>query len=168
MRAMPFRVASETSVHFVEPQLQVGDSLVAAGEPAPTWDYLTPVTVIGAFTINATELQLSTGIENLENISATIQVDCVSTGFRRTALSPVTLGTESQAPLRLGVARHTLAHEIEVRYGLVLSQRGSAPPDNMAAYRRGSRLYSSQKPFRFRLEGQGSGFPTEAFDFFFE
>ncbi len=64
MRAMPFRVASEASVRFSEPVLRIGDDIIQAGEPVPSWDYLSRVSVVGSFTVDADELCRTSGLGN--------------------------------------------------------------------------------------------------------
>ena len=61
------------------------------------------------------------------------------------------------------IGPHTVAETLEVRLGLVLNR--SLDSTGLAARRKGSRIHSDQRVFRFPLEGTGGGFPTEAFDF---
>lgn len=165
MRAMPFRVASDKSVSFTEPSLRMGDRHIAAGDPAPTWDYLTWSTVSGGFSVDEDELLRSTALTDLAGLSACLQVDCQSTGFRSTKTVPVMSAISHEALLEMDLAPNTVAGEIEVRYGLVLERPNLETQQVMAAFRRGSRVYSLPRTYRFLLEGEASGFPTEAFDF---
>lgn len=164
MRAMPFRTASDYSVKFAPPRLRVGDALIESGKPAPTWDYLTTSTVVGGVQVDATELLRSTALDDLSGISATMQVDCASTGFRETVALPVVQAADHEAALQLVIGPHTVADQIEISYGLVLD-RELEPRPSMAPYRRGSRVFASTQSHRFILEGDAAGFPTEAFAF---
>lgn len=164
MRAMPFRVATDAAVQFTQPSLHLGDVQIASGEPAPTWDFLTSSTIIGKVRVDENELRRSTALTDLEGLSAVVQVDCPATGFRGMVTVPVNLAVDHEALLQLQLGPHTVASEIEVRYGLILGQAREEQP-NMSAFRRGSRVYSHPRTYRFLLEGEASGFPTEAFDF---
>lgn len=165
MRAMPFRVASDSSVVFTEPRLSMGDTVIVAGDPAPTWDYLTTSIVIGGFTVDESELLRSTALTDLAGLGAVLQVDCQATGFRCTTTVPVSSAIDHEALMQVELAPHKVAGEIEVRYGLVLEQQNLETLSSMAAHKRGSRVYSPPRIYRFLLEGVASGFPTEAFDF---
>lgn len=164
MRTMPFRTASDDSVEFSEPRIRVGEVLINAGDPVSTWDYLTEVSVIGNVKVSPDELLGSTGLSDLGGVSATLQVDCPATGFRNMAAVPVLCAVDKGTRLQLDIRPHTIAGEIEVRYGLVLEKERENEP-TMAPFRRGSRVYTAARIYRFLLEGDGAGFPTEAFDF---
>lgn len=164
MRAMPFRTASEGSVQFSAPRLLVGDATFDAGEAVPTWDFLAAPTILGSFLVEREELLRSTGMTDLDGLSATVQVDCRATGFRETVVVPVSLAVGTEALLQVRIGAHTVAGELEVRYGLVLDKDCEGGPE-MAASKRGSRVYTSTKSYRFLLEGDAASFPTEAFDF---
>lgn len=164
MRAMPFRTASDYSVQFTPPSLRVGDIIVEAGKPAPTWDYLTTSTVLGGVRVDTAELLRSTALDDPGVISATMQVDCPSTGFRAMKVLPVLRAADHEAVMHLVIGPHTVADQIEITYGLVLT-RDLAPQTSMAPYLRGSRVFASTQSHRFILEGDAAGFPTEAFAF---
>lgn len=164
MRAMPFRTASEESVEFGPPRLRLGDVFIEAGKPASTWDYLTTSTVLGSVRVDADELLRSTALTDLSGLSATMQVDCPSTGFRRIITLPAVEAVSHAALIQMEIGPHTVAEEIEVRYGLVL-EHDYRPAPSMAPYKRGSRVYTGILSYRFLLEGDAAGFPTEAFEF---
>ncbi len=164
MRAMPFRTASDAAVEFAEPRLQVGDLIIDAGDPSPTWDYLVSSSVFGRVKVHTNELLLSTGLTDLAAVSATLQVDCHATGFRHLVSVPILQTVDHVTRLQMGIEPHTVAGEIEVRYGLVLDKDCERQP-NMAPFKRGSRVYTLARTYRFLLEGDGAGFPTEAFAF---
>ncbi len=165
MRAMPFRTASDSAVTFAPPALELDGTLFKPGDPATAWDYLTRAKVHGSVQIDSRELLRSTALETLEPLSVFLQVDCPSTGFRGTATAPVSVnGPGSEVHVELELHPHTVANELEVRYGLVLTRQLPAN-ERMTPFQRGSRVYSHGRTYRFHLEGEGSGFPTEAFDF---
>ncbi|MBB1517268.1 hypothetical protein H5398_15025 [Tessaracoccus sp. MC1679] len=164
MRAMPFRTASEASVQFTPPRLQVGDAIFEAGDAVPSWDFLAAPTILGFFRVEPDELLRSTGMRDLDGLSGTIQVDCRATGFRETVTVPVLSAVGAEAPLQVRIGPHTVAGELEVRYGLVLDREREVGLE-MAASKRGSRVYTPTRSYRFPLEGDAAGFPTEAFDF---
>lgn len=164
MRAMPFRTASDDSVEFAAPRLQVGDAVFDAGDPVATWDYLATSTVLGGVRIDPDELRRSTAMADLDGLSAAMQVDCTATGFRETVTVPVLSAVGADALVQVRIGPHTVAGELNVRYGIVL-EREREMGHEMSASRRGSRVYTPAKNFRFSLEGDAAGFPTEAFDF---
>lgn len=163
MRAMPFRVASPDSVVFQDPVLRTGETVIRVGEPVPTWDYLSPVEISCSCEVDTAELLRSTGLSSLEHIAMVLQVDCPATGIRR-----VTTGSLERSgglpSLGIELAPNTVAVEVEVRQGLVLSHPDPRSRDR-AARRTGSRLHPGGRVARFRLEGDAAGFPVEAFDF---
>lgn len=162
MRAMPFLVASSDSVEFREPQLRIGDLVHEPGDPVATWDYLSSIQVFSSVTVDPARLLEETGLEALDVINATIQIDCPATGFRRVNQVPVS-SDGSEIPLDVQVGPHLLASTVEIRLGLVLNR--ALPGGTLSAHRMGSRVHTDPRVFRFPLEGVGSGFPTEAFDF---
>lgn len=164
MRAMPFRTAAEESVDFRPPTLQFDGSLIAAGEPVAGWDYLSEVTVIGAVMVDHVALLSSTSLERVEDVSVVLQVDCPTTGYREVSLAALTPGSDGQYSLSARIPPDSVADELEVRYGLVLT-RTLEDSGNMAPTLKGSRVFSPVRSYRFYLEGSGAGFPTEAFDF---
>lgn len=164
MRAMPFRTASDAAVEFSEPRLRVGDVMIYAGDPAPTWDYLASASVYGGVKVHANELLRSTGLTDLAAVSAILQVDCHATGFRQLVAVPVLQTVGHAVSLHMDIEPHAVAGEIEIHYGLVL-ERGCEQQQNMAPFRRGSRVYTLARTHKFLLEGDAAGFPTEAFDF---
>lgn len=58
-----------------------------------------------------------------------------------------------------------IADDIEVKYELVLGGHDSPESANRAAHLKGSRLYSSERPYKFHLEGDNALFPVEAVSF---
>lgn len=162
MRTMPFWVATPESVEFSEPQLQLGEATHAAGDPVSTWDYLSTAVIRTAATINEESLLNSTKLTSIGHLSVTLQVDCPATGFRQVNQVPLTRGKDTY-PMELVVEPHTVASTLEVRLGVVLNQ--TIAPAGLAAHRKGSRVYTDPRVYRFLVEGTGSGFPTEAFDF---
>ncbi|WP_147453975.1 hypothetical protein [Tessaracoccus antarcticus] len=159
---MPFRTANPGSVSVGEPRLHVQGEVFGPGDPVSLWDYMAEVRITSEIRVDEAALLASTGLNRLESLAATLQVDCVHTGFRRVERkilrpgSPTTVGVE--------VPAHTVAFELEVRGGLTLAEELPTNADAIA-YRRGSRVFWEQKRTRFELEGQGGGFPVEAFDF---
>lgn len=162
MRAMPFLVATPSCIDFHEPQLQIGDVVHVAGDPVPTWDYMASIDILGSAQIDQEELLSSTGLTDVEHISAVLQVDCPQTGFRRITQVPLA-GSRSQVQITVQIGPHLVAEGLEVRMGLVLNR--AVKPHGLSAHRKGSRIYSAPSVHRFLLEGTGGGFPTEAFDF---
>ena len=163
-RAMPFRTASEASVSFSAPSLTFGDVTVMPGEPALGWDYLTPVSVSATCSINAAPLLAETGLTDLASVSAVMQVDCPQTGHRMTSLIPAQDVTDAGGALFIDVPANTIAGSLEVRLALCLTQP-LEPGPSMAPHQRGSRIYQGKRAHRFYLEGDGSSFPSEAYDF---
>lgn len=162
MRAMPFLVAAPEAIQFQEPRVQLGEITHVAGDPVPTWDYMAPMTILSSATIIEKALRESTGLASPDMLSATLQVDCPATGYRHVVKTPLS-SAQSQYPLELEIGPHLVASALEVRLGLVLNR--SIDPVGLAAHRKGSRIHTDPHVYRFVLEGQGGGFPTEAFDF---
>lgn len=159
---MPFRTASPESVSISEPRLHVQDEVFGPRDPVNLWDYMSEIHVTSEFRVDEESVLASTGLPDLESLAATVQVDCVRTGFRRVASKG--LRTGSPTAVSVQVPAHTVAHELEVRSGLTLAHE-LLPNAQAIAHRKGSRLFWEQKRTRFELEGQGSGFPVEAFNF---
>lgn len=162
MRLMPFRTAAPESVSVGEPKLHIQGEVFGPGDPVSLWDYMTEVQITSEIRVDEEALLASTGLNSLESLAATLQVDCVRTGFRRVRRKLLRPG--SPATVSVEVPAHTVAFELEVRGGLTLAEELPGNADAIA-YRRGSRLFWEQKRTRFELEGQGGGFPVEAFDF---
>lgn len=167
MRLMPFRTATDSSVRCRTPALRIREKAYGPDSAVPEWDYLTEVTVEGELAVDADLLLTSTGLASVPGLSgivAVLRVDCPATGER--FLDTVPLGTEVD-PLRLAVhlPPGTVAEELEVRYAIILDAPNGPARADRTAHQRGSRLHESARPYRFRLEGNGSVFPIEAFEF---
>ncbi len=159
---MPFRTADPESVVIGEPRLYVHDEVFGPRDPVNLWDYMSEVHVVSEIWVDEDAVLASTGLSELGSLIATVQVDCVRTGFRGVATKA--LRADSPVTVSVAIPPHTVAHELEVRSGLTLAHELSPNP-HAIAHRKGSRLFWEQKRMKFELEGQGGGFPVEAFDF---
>ncbi len=167
MRLMPFRVAADHVVGWRAPVLVVRGESHDPGEEVRGWDYLTEVTVEGALTIRNDELLNSTGLvtdPGLSGIRAVMRVDCSATSERFMDVVPLD-PTGGQLRLTVRIPAGAVAEELEVRYEIVLDVPDGPVREDRAAHQRGSRLHELDRPYRFRLEGSGSAFPIEAFEF---
>ena len=163
MRVMPHRVASESSTVFAEPELHVGPNVYSPSDPAATWDYVSEMSVRTTVAVEVTALLHSTGLPSLEGVVALLQVDCLATGSRHIATIPVP-SDGRLSDLAVAIGAHTVAQRLEVTQTLLLDADRPEGED-LAAYRRGSRLLTPSATHTIILEGSASTFPTEAFDF---
>lgn len=165
MRALPFRTAPEGSVAFSVPNLSLdGGALAAPGEPVRGWDYLAQVTISGNVAVEVDELLAATRLDSADDLAAYMQVDCPATGYRRVVEVPLPGTYGGPVTLQHVIPPHTVASELEVRYGVLLVTDLPESPE-LSPHLRGSRVFSDPKVHRFLLEGDGAGFPIEAFDF---
>ncbi|RLP11034.1 Uncharacterised protein [Propionibacterium australiense] len=167
MKLMPFRTATDLAVECATPVLKIRGKSYEPDSVIPDWDYLTEVTVEGELTIKNDLLLSSTGLTpepGLAGVRAMLRVDCPATGERFLGTSPL---DPRDHPLVLvtQLPAGTVAEELEVRYEIVLDAPDGTSRADRAAHLRGSRLYESGRAHRFRLEGSGSVFPIEAFEF---
>lgn len=167
MRLMPFRASANNAVVCRPPRLRIWGKAYEPGSEIPEWDYLTEVTIEGELSIKNDLLLSSTGLARnpgLAAIRAVLRVDCPATGKRFLGISPLN-NSDQPVSLKVRVPAGEAAEELEVRYEIVLDAPDGPAPENRAAHQRGSRLYGLNRPYRFRLEGDGSSFPIEAFEF---
>ena len=164
MRAFPHRVATKSAVTFAEPRLQMGGAEFAAGEPVTQWDYLATSVVVSSVSVDEAELLRSTGLVALTGIVGHLQVDCPTTGSRHSASVPLLAAGETVS-IEVRLEPNQVAQRIEVTQSVLLDRPDGHEPPDLAAFRRGSRLWQADRAFRFILEGSASTFPTEAFDF---
>jgi hypothetical protein len=133
------------------------------GEPVVPWDYLATAIMTSAVSLDVVEFLRSTGLTGITGVVAHMQVDCPATGSRHSARS--LLAPDGKASIKIPIGPNQVAQRIEVSQSVLLDLQDSNEPVDLAAFRRGSRLWQSDRPFRFILEGSASNFPTEAFDF---
>lgn len=164
MRALPHRVAARSAVTFAEPRLLLDEKWYAVGEPVVPWDYLAHTTVVTTVSVDQAELLQSTGLADLEGIVAHVQVDCATTGSRHASSSPLSVDGRPVS-IEVRIPPHQVAQRIDVTQSILLDRPDGEEPHNLAAFRRGSRLWQAERTFRFILEGSASTFPTEAFSF---
>lgn len=161
MKAMPFRVATPESVQWTPPIFEVDGHQMPEG-PLAEWTYQSTVRVIGHALIKGDELLRSTGLDSTSEVSATMQVECLSTGFRRLCSQRL---DSDQIALFIDIPPGCTANQLEVRYGLLWNGQDRPSPESMAVSVRGGRLLTDNAVYRAELEGDGSGFPSEAFSF---
>lgn len=164
MRIMPFLTANDDSVAYEVPGLWYGESRRQPDEPASDWDYSVPLRVTGAARIDASDFLRSTGLDSLDQALLVMTVDCPSTGYRAIGSAPLR-ETDEAVTVDLEIPEHQVAVRLEVTYAVLLGVDRVPGFRAEAAHRKGSRLHRSSRTFCFPLEGTGSGFPTEAFDF---
>ena len=164
MRAFPHRVATASAVTFGDPELLLGGERFTVGEPVTPWDYLAPSVVVSTASVDEAEFLRSTGLTELSGVVGHLQVDCPTTGSRHSANAPLPADGETVA-IEVHLPPHEVAQRIEVTQSVLLDRPDGEEPPDLAAYRRGSRLWQAERTFRFILEGSASTFPTEAFDF---
>lgn len=166
MRALPHRVATTSAVTFDEPRLLIGGDVFAVGEPVTPWDYLATSVVVSSVSVDEAELLRSTGLLELTGIIGHVQVDCPTTGSRHSASSPLR-GAGEVVSIEVELGPNQVAQRIEVTRSVLLDRPDGDEPPDLAAFRRGSRLWQADRTSRFVLEGSASTFPTEAFNFTF-
>ena len=132
MRVMPFRVASDASITLSKPTLRFGETVVEAGDDVSGWDYLTPVTITGQFAVDPEELHRSTALNDFEPVRVVMQVNCVSTGWRSYAVTPIPTVPPFSGQLILDIPANTVADALEVHYGIVLVADITADPHSTA------------------------------------
>lgn len=159
---MPFRTASPTTVQWYPPRLRLAGQEFAANEPVKVWDYLQEFQMVGGLVLDTTQFLEDTGLDTIDGVVAVLQLDCVATGFRQLQTKQITGGEQE---LVLCAPANSVAIEVEVRYSLALDRPDEGLNASMAAHLRGSRLLTDARVHKFLLEGDGAGFPTEAFDF---
>lgn len=166
MRVMPFKVLHEDAVEEQSPRLWLRGRPFEIGEDLSGWDYLSELTVQGRLVFDPDVLIVESGLSEIERqrISAVLRADCASTGERFGSLARIDL-FRHDVSLSLRIPAGTVAEELEIRYEIVLDGPDSITPSNRAAHLKGSRLYLSERSYRFRLEGDGSLFPVEAVSF---
>lgn len=165
MKIMPFLVADEESVRFENPTLHFRGVEIEAGETAPTWDYMIPMKVLGSLSLDRERFLSSTGLESLDGVAAVLQVDCPATGYRKLDVQPVPDHQSGDVKLDVSIPEHEVAVKLVVTYSVLLSAPDGPVPANYSAHRKGSRLHSGSGKYVFLLEGEGGGFPVEAFNF---
>lgn len=159
---MPFRTASPDAVSISDPQLRIQDEVFAPSDPVTLWDYLSSFSISSEFRVDDELLVESTGLPNVGVLAATVQIDCVHTGFRQ--LESRVLQPGSALTVSVHVPAHSVARSIEVRRGLTLAVDLPNSPATVA-HRKGSRVFWEERRTKFELEGSGAGFPIEAFSF---
>lgn len=167
MRLMPFRSSPNNAVVCQPPRLKIWGKAYEPGSEIPEWDYLTEVTIEGELSVKNDLLLSSTGLAvnpGLAGIRAVLRVDCPATSTRFLGAASLNDGGQPVS-LKVRVPAGEAAEELEVRYEVVLDTPDGPASENGAAHQRGSRLYGLNRPYRFRLEGDGSSFPIEAFKF---
>ena len=164
MRAMPYRVATPSSVTFSEPQLLVCGRTFSPDIPVIPWDYLSSSTLRSTVSLEETAFLESTGLATTDGVIAQMQVDCRATGSRHITNVPLTAGMQG-VRLEVAIGPHQVAQELEVTHHVLLDSRDLEETRDLVAFRRGSRLHSDDKVHRFILEGSAPTFPTEAFAF---
>jgi len=162
---MPFLVADEESIRFENPTLHFRGAEIEAGETAPTWDYMIPMKVLGSLSLDRERFLNSTGLESLDGVVAVLQVDCPATGYRKLDVQPVPDHQSGDVKLGVSIPGHEVAVKLVVTYSVLLNVPDGPVPANYSAHRKGSRLHSGTGKYVFILEGEGGGFPVEAFNF---
>lgn len=161
MKAMPFRVADPDCIVWTPPLFELDGRQLPEG-PLADWTYQSRVRVLGHATVDREAMLRSTGLGTLDDVRVIMQVECLSTGFRD--LSPQRI-LGSSVSLVVEIPPGTTAEQLEVRYGLLWDAPDRPQPDSMAVSVRGGRLLVNNTVHRAQLEGEGSGFPSEAFSF---
>lgn len=172
MKVMPFFVASPHALEWKAPELRCKSEVIGPDEHFRTWDYLSPVSVQLAFTLNADLLaggvlgrtaEPSETARLLERSSVVLQVECPSTAFRQ--ISEVTPQLNSPTGLvGLIIPAGEVANELSITAAVVLrTQNDEWGP--LVPHLIGSRLVSEESRWTVTLEGKGSTFPVSAFDF---
>lgn len=164
MRIMPFRTAATDSVTYEPPVLHYGGISRRPDEPASDWDYSVPLRVTGAATVDPRAFLESTGLDSLEEAVLVMTADCPATGFRE-LVSTTLRDSGEPVTLELDIPDHEVAVRLEVTYGVLLGAERVPSGRDAIAHRKGSRLHRCERTHGFPLEGNGSGFPIEAFDF---
>ncbi|AXE37866.1 hypothetical protein [Acidipropionibacterium virtanenii] len=166
MRVMPFRALQDDTLEEQVPRMWLRGKSFEAGEDISGWDYLTEMKVEGRLAYDPEELIVQSGLvgSELRRMTAVIRADCPATGERFSGLSRMDLARHDVS-LALEIPAGTVAEELEVQYEIVLNGPDSEATSNRAAHLKGSRLYAGGRPYRFRLEGDGSLFPVEAVSF---
>lgn len=133
--------------------------------PIPEWTYQSQLRVIGSVRVSSTELLASTRLPDLGNVRAVMQVECLATGYRAVTVLEADACTDVARPLVIDVPPGETARDVETKYCLVWTGDDHAPSDDMVVHLRGGRLQTDTQTHRAQLEGDGSGFPSEAFPF---
>ncbi|WP_157073171.1 hypothetical protein [Kribbia dieselivorans] len=157
-------MADPGAIIFGEPVLAVAGQTYAHGEPVESWDYATPFTVIMSVTVDRERFLESTGLSTLDGVVACVAVDCKVSGTRYVERLPLP-ASGAPADIRVHIGPHQVAQAVEVTPSVVLDSAEGLENPEMVAFRRGSRLISSTRSYRFPLEGSATLFPTEAFSF---
>lgn len=164
MRIMPFLTAADDCVTYEVPELRYGMTRRLPDEPASDWDYSVPLQVSGAARVDASAFLRSTGLDSLDQAVFVLTVDCPSTGYREVAGAPLQ-DVDGAITVGLEIPEHRVAVRLEVTCAVLLGVDRVPTVRGEAAHRKGSRLHRSNRTYAFPLEGTGSGFPTEAFNF---
>lgn len=166
MRVMPFRVVQDDTIEEQVPRMWLRGKSFEAGEDISGWDYLTEMKVAARLTYDPETLISQSGLvgSELRRMTAVVRADCPATGERFSGFARMDLARHDVS-LALEIPAGAVAEELEVRYEVVLDGPDSEVALNRAAHLKGSRLYASDRPHRFRLEGDGSLFPVEAVSF---
>lgn len=166
MRVMPFHVIEDDTIEEQVPRIWLRGKSFEAGEDISGWDYLTEMKVEARLTYDPEKLIAQSGLvgSELRRVTAIVRADCQSTGERSSGRTRIDLARHDVA-LALEIPAGSVAEELEVRYEVVLDGPDSEATADRAAHLKGSRLYASDRPYRFRLEGDGSLFPVEAVSF---
>ncbi|AZZ41239.1 hypothetical protein C0Z11_01850 [Acidipropionibacterium jensenii] len=168
MRVMPFRVLSKDAVQEHPPRLWLRLKSFEPGDDITGWDYLSEVTIEGELTFDPEHVRDESGLpegeRGLGRLLAVVRVDCPSTAERYVGLAPVDL-TSGGSTVAVTIPAGAIADDVLVRYEVTLGGHDEPESPNRAAHLRGSRLYSSERDYKFHLEGDSSLFPVEAVSF---
>lgn len=168
MRVMPFRVLSKDTIEEQSPRLRLPRRVFEVGDDIRSWDYLSEVSVEGRITFDPDRVRRETGLFDGEKVGnpllAVLRVDCPSSSERFTAVTPVALKSGTSTMV-VKIPAGEIADDLEVSYEVALGGRDLPESPTRVAHLKGSRLYSSDRPYKFHLEGDDSLFPVEAVSF---
>ena len=163
MRTMPYLIATESVA--VEVQVTAGQHMQDFDGRLGAFDYLESIDGVCRFEIDSARFTDETGlaIDVLDSLQLVLQLDCPATGWRGLFRASLRDGTDARGLLEWEIPAETVAQFIEARVMIVLTREVSPGPKR-SAFRVGSRVYQGATQ-RLYLEGSGTLFPVDAFEF---
>lgn len=168
MKAMPFLTATAEAVTVEEPVLVCAGRKQTPSDLLQGWDYLQDLEITTGFRVDENLFREQTGLveaDDLDGVVLVVQVDCTTTNWRQIGRTPLRTALDGTAFVQVTVPAGRTAQQLLISTAVLLDRPDGPPRPNRAAHLRGSRLFTGETEWRVALEGDGAGFPTDAFDF---